>query len=486
MPINKVVIVGDGLAAWLCASACARALNKVVAIQVVHVAESTSMVDSSLGAPLIAEASQPAMIEFNRFIGYDENALIHATRGGFTLGTALSDWVRGMPVFNPFGEVGSVLGPVSFPHLAYRLRDLGRPIKFSNYSLAALSAQSGRFAKAEPADRSVLSILEYGLHIDVSAYTQALKADAIARGVTQSRSTYERPILNDAGLIDAVVTTQGQHVDGDLFVDCTGAARLLATPVHESKFTDWTRWSPCSHIASMMIPTNDTPLPYTHLVAKPSGWLRIISLQGRRIESMCLHNQSHNEEYSETHSFTPGAYAAPWQKNCVALGGAATVIDPTSSLSLHLLHSGIKRLITLLPSSRRGEQEAIEYNRQSSAEIECARDYSIAHYKLNDRVGDSFWDDCRNMSVPDSLAHRIEIYQSSGRVVMHDGEVVDRMNWVALFDAQKIYPSQYDVVARGIPVQLINEHLALIRQTFLNAVAAMPAYQTFLSQLGKS
>src|SRR6185369_10172436 len=116
-------------------------------VHVVRVAEDTPAVDFSLGAPLNAEASQPAITAFNRFFEFDENVLIRATRGGYTLGTVLSEWTPSAQVFNPFGEVGSVLGPVSFQQLVYRLREAGQSVKFANYSLAALCAQSGRFTK---------------------------------------------------------------------------------------------------------------------------------------------------------------------------------------------------------------------------------------------------------------------------------------------------------------------------------------------------
>jgi tryptophan halogenase len=127
----------------------------------------------------------------------------------------------------------------------------------------------------------------------------------------------------------------------------------------------------------------------------------------------------------------------------------------------------------------------IEFNRQSDAEAECARDYVIAHYKMNSLGDNAFWTACRNMAVPDSLSHRIDVYKNCGRVVMLDGEIVDRFNWITLFDAGGLRPEQYDVVARSLPNQLINEHLAAIRQTLLGTVASLPSYQSYLSGAGR-
>jgi tryptophan halogenase len=390
------------------------------------------------------------------------------------LGTVLSEWTPGISIFNPFGEVGSMLGPVNFQNIMYRFRDAGHEAKFSNYSLAALCAQAGRFAKVPASYRGVLSFLEHGLQIGVAAYTEMLRTDAMARGVTEIEQPFARPMFNESGSIGAVLTVQGERIDGDLFIDCSGPARKLALHAHTTRLTSWSQWLPCNRVTNAMLQTSETPQPFVHLVAKPDGWVRNVSLPGRRSESFCFHDYHNAGANAESHAFTAGYYPSPWQGNCVALGGAAVTIDPSSSLSLHLLCSGILRLL---------DQESIEFNRQFSAEIECARDYSIAHFKLNGRVGEPFWDACRSMSVPDSLVHRIEVYENCGRVVLHDGEVVDRMNWVALFDAQGIYPKQYDVVARGLPLQLINDHLAAIRQTLLAAVVTLPPYSMYLNQL---
>ncbi len=483
MPIKRVVIVGDGIAAWLCASALARVLPATtINIQVVKANAEATSIDDSLGAPVLAEASLPSMVQFNRMVGYSENAVVAAMNSGFTLGTVLSVWGQDAPMFNSFGEVGSALGPVGFHHAVLRLRDRNQSIKFANYSLAALCAQANRFSKPEPHDQTALSTLEYGLHFEVPTYRHAMKTDAIARGVRESASSFQQALLNESGIIEAVITLNGERIDGDLFVDCTGASRCLASIVHKTRFTDWTSWMRCNRINNVMVRTNDSPQPYTHLIAQPSGWARSISLPGKHSVSRCFHESSGAVEV-DSHVFTTGYHSLPWQKNCIALGGAAVTTDPSISLSMHLLHSGVQRLIDLFPNGQSCEQVAVEYNRQGAAEIECARDYAIAHYKLNAKSGEPFWDECRNMSIPDSLAYRIDVYKNCGRIVMLDGEMMSVMNWLMLFDAAGIQPKQYDVITRSIPVELINEHLSSIRQTLLTTVASLPSYQAYLSQI---
>jgi len=477
MPINRIVIVGGGLAAWLSASALCKAFGDAIGITVVESSHGdVAGIDNSLGVPLVACTSGPLVTQFNHAFGYNEDALIAATRGGYTLGNAISNWCSSATVFNPFGEVGAALGPVNFQQVALRLRAINKPISLANYSLAALCAQAGRFAKPTTAGSTPLSQLEYGLQIDIVAYAQALKADAISSGVSVTPAKYKQCLMNDAGLIGSVITADGNMISGDLFIDCSGAARILVNSITQRHiWVDWSSWLPCSFVSNVVAATGETPQPFTHLQAGTVGWRSNISLQGKQ----CVVVSSVQEDGGL--KFYPGTLAAPWNGNCVALGGASLVVDPACSLAFDLLCSGVRRLIGLIPDSNHCEQEMIEFNRQSRAGAECARDYAIAHYKLNNRVGDVFWDGCRNMQVPESLEHRIEVYKNCGRVVMLDGEMVDRFNWATLFDASGLRPEQYDVLTRSLPVQLVNEHLAAIREALLGTVASLPSYQSYLS-----
>lgn len=482
MPINKIVIIGNGLAAWTCASACARSLRGTpTTIHVVPPGLNLPGGDYSLGAPTVAEASSPALRRFHASYGYDESALINSTRGGYSLGVAMSDWSTG-DVFNSFGEVGSVLGPVNFLQLGHRVRDLGHAFKFTNYSLAALMAQSGRFVPSGSVGHPAFAVLDHGLQIDVVAYSQAMKAEAIASGVTESASPFKQAKMTESGFVEGIVTDSNEFVEGELFVDCSGASRLLASQAHVAKLVDWSQWMVCNRIANSMVPDSGNAQPFMHLVARSDGWLRIVFLQGRCGESLCVHDGFAKDISANLYSFTAGHFDAPWQKNCVALGGASAVFDPSMSLSVSWLVSGIRRMIDLLPDSPQCAHEAIEFNRQSHDEIECARDYIVAHYKLNRRTEDPFWTTCRNMDVPDSLQHRIDVYRNCGRVVMRDGELVEHMNWATLFDAGNIIPTQYDVVTRGIPETLIQQHLNSVRETFIQAAKAAPTYQSWIKQ----
>lgn len=41
--------------------------------------------------------------------------------------------------------------------------------------------------------------------------------------------------------------------------------------------------------------------------------------------------------------------------------------------------------------------------------------FIILHYNVMQRCDSPYWRDCREMSVPDQLAHKIELFESNSR-----------------------------------------------------------------------
>lgn len=477
MPIERIVIAGGGVAGWMAASMLARRLDAgITTIQVIE----HGGVDDSLGVPQTVETMLPATRECCRAFGYPEDALIAAMRGTFALGQAISGWgAAAIPAFLPLGEIGAPIGPVAFHQLAARLRDAGESVNMSNYALSALAAQAGRFARAPSDDRSVHSTLEYGISIDAAAYTQAMKADAVSRGVQVNAGKIVRAEKDADGLIVALVTDQDARLAGDLFIDATGPASALGGP-----FEDWSRWLPCNRAVSAASGSNEAPLPFAHVEAHGAGWRSFAPLQGVIGETLVYQNVALTGP-ADALPFRSGRRTSAWQGNLIAIGGAAAVIDPVAGSQLHLAQSAIARVLTLFPNDRACRAEAAEYNRQTIEELECARDYAILFYKGNARVGEPFWDQCRAMDVPDRLAHKIALYESCGRVALHDGETFEEPQWIALFDALGYRPRRYDALANGIERARIDDHFTRVRDAMLKAVGTMPAHSEYLRSLNR-
>ena len=113
--------------------------------------------------------------------------------------------------------------------------------------------------------------------------------------------------------------------------------------------------------------------------------------------------------------FTTGRRKQLWNRNVVCMGLASGFLEPLESTSIHLIQVTIQRLILHFPHLGNVEERRREFNRAAAAEYDYIRDFIILHYHANNRVGEPFWDACRNMSIPDSLRHRIELFREIGR-----------------------------------------------------------------------
>jgi tryptophan 7-halogenase len=477
-PIQSIVIVGGGVAGWLAAAALARRTR--CHIQVIE----QGGVDDSLGIPMLGEPTLPSTPHYLRQMGFDEGALLRASSGSFSLGRALVGWRAGGPAFHPYGDTGAPMGPIGFHHLVHRLRAEGESINLANYALSALCAQAGRFARPTAEDASVLSTLDYGLHLDVAELRDAMKADALSRGVTATGGVISSVQLSEEGLIDIVTLHGGEQVSGDLFLDCSGPTASLARRMPGARFEDWSHWLPCDAALVSSAPDERTPLPFVSVEAHPAGWRATTPLQGRSSEVILCRSVSVSKFEAEPYRFVQGRSTSPWLGNCLALGGAAAVIDPVASTQLHLTGCALSRLLALFPHDRACRIEAAEYNRQTCDALDNLRDFVILHYKANGRVGDSFWDACRAVQVPKRLAHKILLYESTGRIALHDEESFEAPDWIALFDAMNLQPRSYDAMADAIDPVRIAEHLAQVRDVMLKAVASLPTHADYLRTQG--
>lgn len=494
---RSIIIVGNGLAAWMTASALSNAINaNEYTLTVVDSSDS----GDSLAPFVYADSSLPSDGPLLQMCGLTDEQVIAETGGSFSHGIALSGWaVPTTTYIQPFGSIGAALGPVSFHQLALRLRHEGIPVRLANFSLSALAAQSGRYIAPVSDPRSVLATCQHGLHLDCNMLADILRDKAGAAGVIAVDGGFAHTENNTTGELSAVITADGRRVDGDLFIDCSGLEAVLTSAMGNTDWLDWSAWLPCNGLVSGIVDTTDAPAPYSHAQTFESGWLRHLPLQHRTLLNGMYVTGSDSEEqvlnrllqsagndqlqhiYSGSLSF--GRRNNVWQGNCVSLGTAAAVVDPLGVSNLQLLISGIQRLLRLLPGSHDVSAVATEYNRQTSLHLDNARDFAIMHYRLNGRHGEPFWDTCRTMTIPDTLEYKLKLYQSLGRIPLYDEEPFEESSWQNLFDEHGVTPRAYSRIADGFGLQDLQKHLQRVRAVMLESLQNVPLHADYLLKL---
>lgn len=500
----RIVIAGGGLAAWLAAAALGRVLEPDgYPITVVG----TGDADDRLAPYGVADAALPWPERQHAALDLDDDAVVANCAGAFSFGLALDGWNRpDGTYFHPFSQMGAALGPVSFHHIVLRLRQSGEPLRLANFALAALAAQAGRFTRPDRDPASVLSTCRHGLHADCHRLAALYRAEAGKHGVAAVAGHLRRAELAADGSLAALVTSDEQRIAGDLFIDASGIEARLIGAVGGSDWVDWSAWLPCDRILSASFEHDDPPPPFSLARAHAAGWLRTLPLQGRSELVNAYGTDFADQEQAlrqlqdlaggrplqnlQAHYVRCGRRGSPWQRNCVALGAAAALIDPVGVSNLQLLRAGVDTLLQLLPGraavgaaiGAAAAAERMEYNRRFGALLDSARDFALAHYRLNGRRGEPLWDACREAAVPELLAYKMSLFESRGRVAMYDEEPFEADDWTNLFDEHGLIPRSYSPLADGYRLADLRGHANMIRAVMLDAVAGMPTHAQYLGR----
>jgi tryptophan halogenase len=157
-------------------------------------------------------------------------------------------------------------------------------------------------------------------------------------------------------------------------------------------------------------------------------------------------------------------------------------MEPLESTSIHLVQSGIDRLVKMFPDKGFSEVNTDEYNRQSTFEFERVRDFIILHYHANERTDSQFWIDRREMSVPAELTRKIDLFRDSGQIHRDAEELFTEVAWLQVMIGQHIIPNRYHPMAGQITAQQLDQFLGTFRQIAGKAVNDLPAHRDFINR----
>jgi len=490
--LKSIVVVGGGTAGWMAAAAL---IDRFGANRHTRV---TLVESPDIGTVGVGEATVPHIREFLKQLKINEVDFVKRTSGTFKLAIGFEGWAgEGSQFFHPFSEHGVPLLGTSFQHYWVKLRTMGRADDIDRYVLSSELARAGKFAvPKQGADKSFL-FFNYALHFDATLVARYLRSWSVTAGVKHVEGRVLRSRLHpESGYIEALELDGGRELAGDLFIDCSGFQGLLIEQALETGYEDWTHWLPCDRAIAMPCESRSPPTSYTRSLASKAGWQWRIPLQHRVGNGyvFCSRHLSEDEASATLRASVEGpALAEPrvlpfktgirkriWNRNVFCLGLASGFLEPLESTSIYLVQRGLQYLLSSFPQAVPNPALQEIVNRRNRAHWDHIRDFIVLHYKMNKREGEPFWDECRNMPIPESLAESIELFRATGRFTKDATEFFRPSSWLSMYAGFGILPRYYSPYVDDVPdAQLVKEFESMAAG-IKSAVTGAPTHEEFI------
>lgn len=488
--IRKVVIAGGGTAGWIAAAALSHQFRGILEIVLVE--------SDEIGTVGVGESTIPPIRAFHRILGIDEQEFMRATAATFKLGISFENWrVPGENYLHPFGVTGKSTWACEFHHFWLHALARGMQSELGEYCLEHQAALAARFATGPQES------INYAYHLDASVYARFLRKFAENFGVRRMEGKILKVRQHvESGFIEGLELESGEVIDGDFFVDCTGFRGLLIEQTLHTGYEDWGHWLPCDSAVAVQTESTGPAVPYTRAIAHEAGWRWRIPLQHRVGNGLVYCSRYMTDEQATGRlmdevdgkaiikprviRFRTGRRRKVWSKNVLALGLASGFVEPLESTSIHVIITGVTRLIHLFPFSGVSQTLVDQYNEDAQAEMERIRDFIVLHYHATARDDSPFWRYCARMEVPGSLERRIRMFRERGHAWQRDNELFRVDSWTHVMLGQGIRPEHYHHLTTAMPDQNLARFLEAIRMAVAKSVDAMPTHQEFVERYARA
>lgn len=425
-PYTKIVIVGGGTAGWL--SACIIASRHQV--NTFSNVDITLIESSDIPTVGVGEGTWPTMKSTLKSIGIKEKTFFHACHAAFKQANKFVGWRdNDSHYFHPFSP------PCGFGNLdiAPYLQDsdaYSRDASFQHHVCEA------GLAPRAPGAAEFQGPCNYGYHLDAGAFAELLKEHGKAQlGIGHVVCNVTDVMRSDEGEISCIYLENGEQVQADLYIDCTGfSAKLLGetlnvplVPLNQYLFND-------SALATRVDyePNLDEIASHTVATAQNAGWIWDIGLTDRRgvghvyasdfmsedeaASNLCRYlGKSSDQLTIKKIKYTSGYRQRTWEKNCVAIGMSAGFVEPLEATAIMLVEISANFVADNLPATRETMSiVAKRFNEKMSYRWSRIVDFLKLHYVLNQRPEPYWMANKEAASIPESLRDSLMVWRHRG------------------------------------------------------------------------
>lgn len=425
--IKRIVIVGGGSAGWITAGSIA-AEHCVETSSDIKVILIESPEVNSIG---VGEGTWPSMRNTLEKIGINEKEFLQQCDASFKQASKFIGWTTGNPsdaYYHPF-MIPDGYGQIDL-HAAWQANQPEQTFADS-VNIQSHVCQAG-LAPKQLATPDYAAVTNYGYHLDAKKFANLLQKHCTQKLKVHHIVDHMDGILSaDNGDISAISTKEHGHIEGDLFIDCTGSASLLLGKHFNISFINQQHILFNDSALAVQVPYPDETTPInsaTLSTAQSAGWIWDIGLQTRRGVGYTYSSKYMSDAEAEKElkkylltsiseeqanllkpkklTFEPGHREKFWHKNCVAIGMSAGFLEPLEASALAMVELSSTMLSDELPATRdHMDIIAQRFNDRFNYRWQRIIDFLKLHYILSKRTDSQYW---RDNQQPESISKELQ------------------------------------------------------------------------------
>jgi len=407
----KIVVVGGGTAGVMAATYFKAYWGDQVDV--------TAIYDHSKPGIGVGESLTPMFDSYLRRVGVSTIDVIKNCHATIKLGLKFKNWTtEGHWAYHnfPFNPAAESVDATTFMYNAVDAYDVLHNQYDGAYGYGDFHYENNLIPSHDN------TIFRHALHLDanlIGRYIEDKFKDSIRflDGIIQD-------VIVENNNIKEIVLTSGEKFTADLFIDCTGLARVLMTKLG-AEWIDRTDLLPTDrNIPNPVFKTYEHIPPYTTAEATKNGWILDVPLSNRRgcgytYSSRFTTDEEAREDFNawllKTHGvpltsdriikFSSGYLKDPWIGNCVAIGLSSGFIEPLEATSLHHVIVTTARMVKQNCLTNQ-QWDRDNFNKLSGEMYENAYEY-IRFFYHTGRTDSPFWQYMHD-STPDWLTSMTE------------------------------------------------------------------------------
>lgn len=417
MVVNKIVIVGGGTAGW------ATALNFLQKTKNTEIVVIASKEKPIIGVGESTTGQFNDLIRSQGPVSIGETDFLKQTGSTFKIGIRHTDWhTIGESFTSPLGdEFVNERGYPSADYDYYRYYFLANKMPYVALQSKLMLNNKLNFLNVEKDNQLKeffgnftgkinLQFQHMAYHLDTYKVGQYIKDKMLQ----QERCTYIDDIVkgfdqDEKGFVTKLKTKTGKCIEGDLFVDCTGFARVLIDKVEKNNFVSYEKELTVNSALTFHVENKEDTIinNYTNVTAKKYGWLWDIPLQHRKGMGYVFNDQYINDEQAQKEiendlgfkieprsliKFKAGRHEKFWCKNVLSTGLASAFVEPLEATSIHMTMVQINYFLqNYFTNNMSFDNFSINnYNNSMTTVWDDIKDFIVLHYH-SPRKDTEFW-----------------------------------------------------------------------------------------------